>query len=59
MKASRVASFLPIFAIGMGAVFGAWGLLSQPSSIFTAVLGIGFAAFGVLFLKRGDASRSK
>jgi hypothetical protein len=43
----------------MGAVFSAWGLLSRPISIFTAVLGIGFTAFGVLFLRRGGASRGK
>ena len=58
-KASRVASILPVFAIGMGAIFSAWGLLSRPLSIFTAALGIGFAAFGALFLKRGAASRSE
>ena len=59
VKASRVASTLPIFAIGMGAIFSAWGLLSRPLSIFMVVLGIGFAAFGAFFLKRGGAARAE
>src|SRR5688572_11582651 len=58
VKASRVASALPIFAIGMGAVFSAWGLLSRPLSIFMVLLGVGCAAFGVIFLKKAAAPRS-
>jgi len=54
-KAGRVALILPVFAICMGALFSGWGLLSSPPSIFTAALGLGFVAFGILFLRKGAA----
>jgi hypothetical protein len=55
-RASRLASILPVFLIGLGAVWGAWGLLSRPLSIFMIITGVGFAVFGLLFLKRDAAS---
>jgi hypothetical protein len=58
-KVSRLAWVMPIFAIGMGVVFIAWGLLSRPLSVFTLMSGVGFAALGLLLLRKGDASRAR
>ena len=55
-RAGRAASLLPTFIIGLGAIFIAWGLLSRPLSIFTIILGVGFAALGLLLLRRGEDS---
>ncbi len=56
-RAGRATSILPVFVIVLGAVFIVWGLLSQPLSIFTSILGVGFAALGLLLLRRGAESR--
>jgi hypothetical protein len=58
-KVSRMAWVMPLFAIGMGAVFIAWGLLSRPPSVFMLMSGVGFAALGLLLLRKGDASKSQ
>jgi hypothetical protein len=54
-----MAWVMPIFAVGMGAVFIAWGLLSRPLSVFTSMFGVGFAALGLLLLRKGDAPRAQ
>jgi hypothetical protein len=58
-KVSRMAWAMPLFAVGMGAVFIAWGLLSRPLSVFTSMFGVGFAALGLLLLRKGDASKAR
>lgn len=58
-KVSRMAWVMPLFAIGMGAVLIAWGLLSRPLSVFTLTSGVVFAALGLLLLRKGDASRAQ
>jgi hypothetical protein len=58
-KVIRMYSVMPVFVVGMGALFIAWGLLSRPLSVFTLMLGVGFAALGLLLLRKGDASRAQ
>src|SRR5436190_13891824 len=50
-RVSRLSPVMPAFVIGIGAVFIAWGLLSRPLSIFTVMLGIVWAALGLLSLR--------
>ncbi len=52
-------SVMPIFVVGMGAIFIAWGLLSRPLSVFTSMLGVVFAALGLLLLRKGDAPKAQ
>jgi hypothetical protein len=58
-KVSRMSWAMPLFAIGMGVVYIAWGLLSRPLSVFMLMTGVGFAALGLLMLRKGDASNSQ
>jgi hypothetical protein len=59
VKASRVASILPVFLIGMGIIWVGWGLLGRPISVFMVICGVGLAAFGFLFWRKVSASSGK
>jgi hypothetical protein len=58
-RVSRATFILPVFLIVMGTIFVAWGLLSRPLSVFTALLGIGFMSFGLLLLKKGARPKAE
>ncbi len=50
VRASRVGSILPFFLIGVGLLFVCWGVLTQPISVFTTLVGAAFLLLGIVFL---------
>src|SRR6266550_889584 len=55
-RATRLSSIFPIFALALGLLFVIWGILSQPISLFTSLLGAVFLVLGIAFLVRGTTS---
>ncbi len=55
-RASRLGSILPFFLIGVGLLFVAWGMLTQPISVFVALFGAALLLLGIVFLVRDVTS---
>lgn len=55
----RLGLMLPLFLVAMGLLFASWGFLSDPSSLFMIIFGVGLVLLAIAFLIRGKASLRK